>query len=145
MLAGRDGHYYVLESNANSWTVLFQHDAPIATLAPPVVGDTVVFVDVAGNLVCYALLACTPRWSAPWLHGRRDQAPVALSPQGFLAVGSDKGRISAFDSEGRLLWSKVVAKRIETELAWVDDQTLVAGTTNSIIAVWPLLQWGPRA
>ncbi len=125
----------MLSSPHGSWTVLFEHLDGIATTAPPIVDDNVVFMDAVGNLACYGLLVGERRWSVPWQHRRIDRLPVALSPQGMFAVGSDIGRISVFDPAGGLLWSKVVAKRIETDMVWLDHQTLVAGTTGVLLAL----------
>src|SRR6185312_2840634 len=99
-----------------SWTVLFDHRDGISTFAPPIVGDQVFFMDGIGNLNCYGLQHGDRRWSAPWQHRRRDLLPVAVSSRGSIAVGSDSGRLAVFDGGGNERWSKVVAKRIETNI-----------------------------
>ena len=139
LLAGCDGAYYQLVPPRNSWTILFQHPEGIATIAPPIVEEQVVFVDLARNLNCYGLQRGERRWSVPWQHRRKDHLPVAMSSRGLLAVGSDNGRLSVFDLGGNQLWSKVLAKRIETNIAWLDDKTLVAGTTSALVAIRPAL------
>jgi hypothetical protein len=145
VLAGRDGRYHALAAPGGNWAVLFKHPAGIATIAPPVFGDAVVFMDGAGHLNCYGLVRGDRRWTAAWQHGRRDHLPAARSPAGLLAVGSANGRLAVFDRSGCPLWSKVVAKRIETDLAWLDDQTLVAGTTGVLVAARPPLTQVTRA
>jgi outer membrane protein assembly factor BamB len=139
LLAGCEGTYYQLVPPRSSWTILFQHPEGIATIAPPIVEEQVIFVDLAGNLNCYGLQRGERRWSVPWQHRRRDHLPAAVSSRRLLAVGSDTGRVSVFDLLGNQLWSKVVAKRIETNIAWLDDQTLVAGTTTALVAIRPVL------
>jgi outer membrane protein assembly factor BamB len=145
VLAGRGGRYHALAAPSGTWAVLFTHPAGIATIAPPVLGDAVVFMDGAGHLNCYGLVLGERRWSATWQHGRRDLLPAAQSPAGLLAVGSANGRLAVFDRSGCQLWSKVVAKRIETDLAWADDQTVVAGTTSALMAVRPPLAQAARS
>jgi len=139
LLAAHDGRYHQFASRDGSWTVLFEHPDGIATYAPPVAEERVVFMDRAGNLNCYGLQLGERRWSAPWQHSRKDHLPVAISPRGLLAVGSNTGRLSVFDSSGTQLWSKVVAKRIETNIAWLDEQTLVMGTMSALVAFRPPL------
>lgn len=144
-LAGRDGRYHALAAPGGGWEVLFTHPAGIATISPPVLGDGVVFMDGAGRLNCYGLRGGERRWSVAWQHGRRDLLPSARSPHGLLAVGSAHGHLAVFDPSGSRLWSKVVAKRIETGMAWLDDQTVVAGTTSALVAVRPPLPQVPMA
>lgn len=139
VLAGRDGACNCLDSSRSSWDVLFRHAEGIATIAPPIVGDDVLFMDNAGRLNCYRLRDGAQRWTAPWHHGTRDRLPVALSSAGLLAVGSSDGRVSVFDQTGRQVWSRVLAKRIETDLAWTNDHSLVAGTTGALVALRPSL------
>jgi outer membrane protein assembly factor BamB len=139
LLAGRDGRMHQLATPRGPWTVLFEHADGIRTQAPPVVGSDVVFMDGAGHLNCYDVVAGERRWSAPWQHGRVDVLPAAASPRGMLAVGSANGRLAVFGRDGAQLWSKTVARRIETDVAWLDDGALLAGTTSSLIAVRPAL------
>lgn len=135
LLAGKDGRMYQLARAGGPWTVLFEHADGIRTQAPPVVGSDVVFMDGSGHLNCYDVGTGERRWSTPWQHGRVDMLPAAASSQGMLAVGSANGRLAVFGRDGTQVWSKAVAKRIETDLAWLDDGTLLAGTTGSLIAV----------
>lgn len=142
LLAGRDGSYHQLDSPRSSWRLLFKHTTGIATIAPPIVGDEVVFMDDAGRLNCYGLQDGLQHWTSLWHHNRCDRLPVALSPTGLLAVGSSYGRISLFEPAGGQVWSRVLAKRIETDMTWIDGRTLVAGTTNALVALRP--PPGPR-
>ncbi len=137
LLAARDGRVYRLRSPRHSWETLFEHPGGIITIAPRVLGDDLVFMDAAGDLNCYELSRGQSRWSTRWEHGRVDKLPAAISPAGMLAVGSANGRISVFDRSGTELWAKVVAKRVETDLAWLDDETLVAGITSGVVAFRP--------
>jgi outer membrane protein assembly factor BamB len=144
VLAGRDGRYHALAEPAGDWEAVFTHSTGIATFSPPVLGDAVVFMDEKSRLNCYGLELGERRWSIPWQHGRRDLLPVARSPSGLLAVGSANGRVAVLDPSGTVLWSRVVAKRIETDLVWLDDQTLVTGTTSALVAVRPQLKTGAQ-
>jgi outer membrane protein assembly factor BamB len=121
------------------WTVVFEHADGITTQAPPVVGRQVVFMDGAEHLNCYDLDTGKRRWATPWQHGRDDLLPSAASPQGLLAVGSSEGRLAVFGRDGARLWSKTVAKRIETDLAWLDERPLLVGTPSSLVALRPAL------
>lgn len=144
LLAGRDGRMHQLATPRDAWTVLFEHAEGIRTQAPPVVGSDVVFMDGAGYLNCYGVDTGKRRWSTPWQHGRVDMLPAAASPHGMLAVGNANGRLAVFGRDGAQIWSKTVAKRIETDIAWLDDGTLLVGTTGSLIAVQPALGEPPH-
>jgi outer membrane protein assembly factor BamB len=131
---------YQLATPRGPWTVLFRHADGIRTQGPKVVGSDIVFMDSAGHLNCYDVDSGRRCWSTPWQHSRVDMLPAAASPQGMLAVGSSNGRLAVFGRDGAQIWSKTVAKRIETDIAWVDDGKLLAGTTSSLIAVQPALR-----
>ena len=139
LLAARDGRYLSLASPSSGWEVLFTHPTEIHTTAPPIVDDAAIFMDMRGQLSCYGLLRSDLRWSLPWRHQRRDLLPVARSPRGLWAIGGSDGRVSVLDPTGRVLWSKVIAKRIQTDLAWLDDQTFVVGTMTALTAIRPEL------
>jgi hypothetical protein len=69
-----------------------------------------------------------------WQHDRRDLLPASLSTSGLLAVGNANGRLAVLGPAGDVIWSMMVAKRIETEMAWIDDRTVLAGTTAALVA-----------
>lgn len=137
LLAGRDGRYHALSGPDGAWEVLFTHAPGILTVCPPVLDAAIVFLDGTARLNCYSLVSRQRRWSAAWAHGRQDRLAAALSSAGLLAVASADGRLAVFDSNGSQLWSAVVARRIETDIAWLNDQTIATGTTGALVAVRP--------
>jgi len=53
----------------------------------------------------------------------------------MVAVAGPNGRIAVVDAADKLVWKRRVADWIETNIGWVADEVLVAGTTGTLLAM----------
>jgi outer membrane protein assembly factor BamB len=113
---------------------VIEHDCEIATLLPTVRRSRVFFVDVEGWLCAYDLRG-DELWRARVDHDRPDVLPLGLSlVDDVVYVGTSRGLLAAYESDGRRIFRERVGKRITAGIAVAGDR-IVFATANAVVAV----------